>query len=302
MRRFIVDARTTSETDPSRPDCGTNCRPSHSGQVFVPQFVGGAIGIPTPQRINSDSGPRRRRGRPPPTHSDSSAGVPVMSPITPHGATEMTRRRQRPSRKETVNLIDDFARVSRPIIREHFGAASCVASTRIAIEAFSAFGLPAEPLVARIFIDNAILCRLQETNPNPSAADFRQWEDRGAYGVEVGKLCDFGRCANGWWNGHLVAMVGGTHIVDASADQVNQPAKGIVLPGVLVLPLPGPLPSQQSLIQTIAPDGTRIAYEFHPHNRSFRQTQSWHLSAVAGEVAQTIIGAMDARRFAREAA
>jgi hypothetical protein len=132
------------------------------------------------------------------------------------------------------SILRRYAEVARPEILRDFRADSCIASTRITIRVMREFGIFAEPLSVIFIVGNAEWRRriIENQEPWPDPKDIYKWcEMTGAWSVGVGN----GRKREGGWPGHLVAYLPKHNfIIDASIDQANRPAKGIILPPVLI--------------------------------------------------------------------
>jgi len=200
-----------------------------------------------------------------------------------------------------ARCIDAFAEVARPIIRTWYPANRCIAATRIAIQVFHACGISAKPMVARFFAGNQRLRDLLNQNPTPTAAETARWIATGAMGTQIG-FDDQPIVEGDDWNRHLVALVDRRWVVDASADQVAQPWRGLVLPGVLVTRLDHPLPAHASEVRIKRPGGMLVEYGFEPKERSFRTAPDWDLGPAARMTAAMIVDAMDAELKRSQAA
>ena len=132
---------------------------------------------------------------------------------------------------DVEDILGRFAEVARPeILRDHIPN-SCIASTWITIEALRRLGINAEPLEVRLTVGNAAYKRLVSEigRPPQSEEELEEWSNQhGADVVGVG----FDPPTPGNIGGHIVALADGSHLVDASIDQVSNPATGILPPGV----------------------------------------------------------------------
>ena len=199
--------------------------------------------------------------------------------------------RARPTEKwSTEQVLAAFAAVARPLFRRSYPANSCIASSRIAIEVARRFGIQAKPLAAQLWVRNDRLTKLLETTPDPTRDQVEEWKRMGAAGMTIG-IGQPARFENGEWNRHLVAVVQGRWLVDASIDQGNEPGR-LELPGVLIARLPQPITTGPWTRSYWLLDGTRIDYTFDPAERSYRVAPDWHPRPVADEVTEAVVGAM----------
>jgi len=189
------------------------------------------------------------------------------------------------------DCIGAFADVARPIILRRYPVNRCIAATRIAIEVFNAFGVPAKPMTARFYAGNQLLYDLIGDKRPPTTAEVARLLARGAVGWKIGFDDDPMYTASGW-NRHLVAFVDRRWIVDASADQAEKPWNHLVLPRVLVARLDQPIPVHGSTIRLGQPAGMFVEYRFEPKERSFRTAPDWELGHTARLTTSAIIDAM----------
>lgn len=127
-------------------------------------------------------------------------------------------------------ILQRYAEVARPeILRDHTPH-SCIAATWITIETLSRLEIRAEPLEVTLSVGNAAYKRLVgEIGLPQNREELDGWfNDHGADVRGVG----FDPPTAGGIGGHVVALVDGSHLVDASIDQASNPSTGIVLPGV----------------------------------------------------------------------
>lgn len=132
-------------------------------------------------------------------------------------------------------VVESLVRVARPIILEMFNKDSCIASTRIAIDALRYFGIAAVPMALSATIYNA--CAVEEFGQGEaitSIANFqsalRVNEPSGAWSVMIGTGLSEKDPNNPTWAGHLVAVIPETTVlIDLAIDQASRPSKSIDL-------------------------------------------------------------------------
>ena len=133
-------------------------------------------------------------------------------------------------------LIRRYVEVARPIILDDFAPNCCIAATAITLGVFRSLGIRAEPFSCRVVIFNrAFIDRSERAGRVPQTpAEVREWTGDGlSWSLGVGWPAPH---LTGW-PGHLVALVEDA-LIDASIEQANRPAKGIVLPPVLAAKAP----------------------------------------------------------------
>lgn len=129
------------------------------------------------------------------------------------------------------SLLDVFAEEARPeIVRDH-RPESCIASTWITNRVFSRLGFGVQELQVRVTVCNPAFTRLRkELGRSPTEEEFDRWtEEEDAWTIGIG----YPPYERGGLGGHLVSLVDGRYLVDASIDQVNAVGHGMDLPGVI---------------------------------------------------------------------
>lgn len=179
--------------------------------------------------------------------------------------------------------------ITRRHIRTRWGARSCVASTRIGIEVWRHYGIPAEPLAVAVcaFTEDAYAwldAHPDATGPPPVG-----------HGVGVhGTGAVTGRPGNGEWDGHLILTHPGW-LIDLSADQLSRPDRGLHVPGPIVAAIEQPL--EMVPADTWAefhPPGARLMYRpmTGVSSRGWRDANDWRFRgrhrAVAGAAIREI--------------
>ena len=134
---------------------------------------------------------------------------------------------------EPVEVISQFAKVGRPVMRRFMPAASCIASARTTIEVMNGYGLSAFEI--------------------PTCYSFevpaRKYARVGGFSVEEREEMrahaatwrdDPGKDAGDYWNGHLIVLVEGRWLLDPSLDQVESEEFGVPGPNeIFVLDIEG---------------------------------------------------------------
>lgn len=129
-------------------------------------------------------------------------------------------------------VVDLLVAKARPLILADFRADSCLASTRVAFDVLRAAGVRVKPMVTESVALNAQVCAAID-------ADRSLDEDDVAAGARLVQTdLTLARHDTKRFPGHLVAVLPDDRLlVDLSADQVDRPAKGIYVPGPVVIPL-----------------------------------------------------------------
>lgn len=192
------------------------------------------------------------------------------------------------------SILERFASVARPeILRNHLPN-SCIASTWITIQVMDQLGFVAYPLEVRLSVGNAAYRRLcNQLGPPRTHAQLNQWSrEYNAYVVGVGF-----EAASVGIGGHLVAVVDGRFLVDASIDQVADPSHDLNPPPVLwglvhPLFLSGSRPRQRLDVLDLF-----IEYSRHPAARRYETSYDWgHNPETDSAVSRILLELRSAQR------
>lgn len=187
-----------------------------------------------------------------------------------------------------VNILEAYARVARPRIKERFGVDSCIAATRITIQVAERFGLSAVPVsvVARAMNAEYMACEARFGRVPKNRREFDEWcEEYGAYVARVG---DPDRSDG---SGHLVAVVEGHTLVDASIDQIARPAHGLRLPPVLLAEARPGFRDGAPVLSGVG-GGAIVQYQVAEEVDWYSRSEYWW-SEWLGEVVEDVVDAMD---------
>jgi hypothetical protein len=171
-----------------------------------------------------------------------------------------------------TSILERFSLIARPeILRDHLPS-SCIASTWITIQVMHQLGFSARPLEVRLSVGNAAYRRLRDQlGPPRTQAQLAEWSrEHGACVVGVG--FDDGSVAIG---GHLVAVVDGRFLVDASIDQATDASHGLTPPPVLYGPIDPLFLSGQIRLQRLDVLELFIEYSRHPTTRPYTTSYDW---------------------------
>ena len=132
-------------------------------------------------------------------------------------------------------VVESLVRVARPIILEMFNKDSCIASTRIAIDALRYFGITAVPMSLSTTIYNS--CAVEAFKQGKAIASIVNFQSAlcanktsEAWFVMIGTGLSEQDPNNPTWAGHLVAVIPDeTVLIDLAIDQASRPAKNIDL-------------------------------------------------------------------------
>lgn len=209
------------------------------------------------------------------------------------------------NRLEARMVFDAMQQVARPIIREHFNADSCIASTRIGINVLRYFGIGAKPLPLSVLVFNAEAANLIHEQGLEEFVRVIKLQDpttpSGPWSIGVGARRNPIDIALDAWQGHLIIEVPAyTAYMDLSIDQVNRPLKNIdVTPHWFNLEPDDPwVTGEVPVMEMNADDGTMLVLDRRvPDPDGFRKSTNWTgnngVSAVLQDCTERIIGEVD---------
>ena len=157
----------------------------------------------------------------------------------------------------------------RDVVRQTHHERSCIFTVSVVAEVARYFGVRASPIPVQATHFNAEAVRQLAL---PDAANGLTGE---AWTVGVGgtgKVGTGGDANN--WDGHLVAVIGDSVLVDASADQFSRPQKAMVI-GPFAGELAEPLSAQHPAVFTVSGQGNKIVYVPMETPGPWRETRDW---------------------------
>lgn len=196
--------------------------------------------------------------------------------------------------ERAVYILATLLHVARAEVLRDFRADSCIASTRVAVDALAYFGIPARPLSVKAAYYNrqaaehaARIGRLLES-PEETIA----WsKEDGSWGIGIGYAPDESAQTDAEkWAGHLVAIAGDRLLIDLSLDQADRPQYDIKF-----APVSFRLSTEEQAM-FLQPEGRIerfyrggiLFYTAFPHDQSFQNSQNWPSGQADGATARTI--------------
>lgn len=162
----------------------------------------------------------------------------------------------------TNDVILPLIRAAGPVIRQRFRPDCCLNGTRVMIEVFRGFGIPARAAVVRVMAINAAwkeqALRLGRA---PVAAELEG--DAWAIGIGDPGPVETG----GGWPGHVVCVVRDT-LVDTAAGNISRPLRNILVPDFVVTPLHRTWDRGDLGVEVQLPRNGTLLYHAVPGNRS----------------------------------
>ena len=128
---------------------------------------------------------------------------------------------------KTETVLQGLLKHARSEILKEFRADSCIASTAVALDVLTKYGVFAEPFPIRSLIFNKpYASRMVDSFGWPNAEEVQRWaQEDGSYSIGVG----VGTSLPNKWAGHLTALVERRFLLDLSIDQASRPQYNIVL-------------------------------------------------------------------------
>lgn len=171
-------------------------------------------------------------------------------------------------------MIRPILEAAGPVIAELFRKDCCLNATRVLIEVFRDFGIPARAMVVRCVAGNAEYF---------ASLQYEKLLD-GAWAV----ACDAPSGVNGLdWNGHVCVFVRGM-LVDAAVGNMKRPAKRIHVPDLYagVVPKGWERGGVNHVVEL--PERGALIYEALPKNRDHEDLPGFQRSPHNLEIAQII--------------
>jgi len=138
-----------------------------------------------------------------------------------------------------AQVVAALVKVARPVILSEFEARSCIASTRIGMDALEYFGVKAVPIPLMIMIFNAEAHEMLRAGKDllelqAETLKYTPTDPGGPWTMGVGAEVENGD----GWAGHLVVGLPQMRLlVDLSFDQASRPLKGLKFTGPQLLPV-----------------------------------------------------------------
>lgn len=189
---------------------------------------------------------------------------------------------------EVETVLRALCDVGRPLMLNWMGLDSCIAACRVGKAVLRRMRIHSSPLAVKVAAFNA---KGHEFMLDGHPEWVKEQRD-GAYALGAG----YGPGPRSdAWNGHLVLVVGSSHLLDLSGDQLSRPAHGIS-----VGPFFAPLPTQgfAALSEFIVwrnPGGGAVVYEADPENDAWKLAPDWDLERwmpLVEEVHRAVVDAL----------
>lgn len=181
-----------------------------------------------------------------------------------------------------------FCLVGKPILRRYFRVDSCIGSVNVALKVMNRFGIKAVPRATRTFLFNAAMVEeMGRRGPDAAAQPMSSYPPE-CWSVGLGHLDE--KTEPGKWNGHLIAIVADSVLLDPSLDQAARPERGLDVTGFAA-----PLPEDWRTTPTLElrnDDGMQLLYQLTPQDLSYRFTPDWQreYNEIVAEIVRAMRG------------
>jgi hypothetical protein len=163
-------------------------------------------------------------------------------------------------------VLQEFAKVTRPILHDYYLPNCCIAATAVTVRVLGALGISALPLPCRVRIFNrAYVWEMEksmvEGNPIPLNHTLT---DNGAWSVGIGFTPP----------GHVAVIADNKYLVDPTLDQANRPQHTITLPPVFLSVVSRPF--RRGIVRHVdEANGCVIGYDARPRDTAWRGSIDW---------------------------
>ena len=176
-----------------------------------------------------------------------------------------------PRRRSQRRALDAYLAAAPAVLGRYYrqmetAGGACIGATNATVRVFRAVGLPARELP----------CDVVAVAPDGYAVGVDQDQPKADIGPRS-------------WYGHLVALVGGAWLIDASTRQFCRPMHGLLLPDVVCVPVPRKF--NKSFLAgegwISGSEGTAtLSYRSAPANLGYRDAPDWTMDAapIAGVI------------------
>jgi len=161
--------------------------------------------------------------------------------------------------------------VATGIFKRRFDPDCCLNATRILVNILkNRMHMKATALSVTATIFNPYM--VEKGRPPESPAEGRLWRDEGGWMVVVGSR---GEAMPRRWPGHLVALVYGSWIVDATVQQANRPEKNIEIKPLIFQGTEEFLRGERSQRITEPLNGCAVFYDAFPEDKTWASKPGW---------------------------
>jgi len=170
------------------------------------------------------------------------------------------------SRAAPPAAVRAYAAVASQVLPLHCRPDRCVNASSIFVEVMHRLGFAgARACSVEVIAMNAAYRQYEVAR---TVEERREWENRGAWAVIIDGVAP--KAGHMGWAGHVVGIVQ-DWLVDSATSQMSRPAKGIVLPEVLLVRATPRFIHGKEAAGATSSDGCVVRYRARPHDRSFER-------------------------------
>jgi hypothetical protein len=192
---------------------------------------------------------------------------------------------------ETENTIQRFAEIAQPMILDRFGAASCVAATRVTLAVLRYLGISAEPCACFVAVfdpafvavmaSEGLTAREIQDKPKSFQREFRR-RHPDSNSIVIGDVAEDGTP----FPAHTVSIVERKHLLDLTIGQATHEKSGIYMPGTLWLEISEQFVDCGATFAQV--NGCEVMYQSMPFIDFYRYKPQWDKSLTAGMVEEIL--------------
>lgn len=183
------------------------------------------------------------------------------------------------------DILNNYCRTARRLMLPFMASNSCIGSTKVTCDCLRRLGFHARPLPTKLVF----------ALPDRKIAFASGLSDE-----ELATARDSRKVFGPGWNGHLVALVDESWLLDASLDQVNDAIPDVALPKeVFAFPVKGADLDTHGAFRAeyavVLDDGQKAAINYlTTTNEGYRETEAWNDEGLDW-IAQDIYDRMEKR-------
>ena len=190
--------------------------------------------------------------------------------------------------KANQAYVTAYVKAATEVLPKFFRPDCCLNGTRVALEVFKRFGIPAEPIPCRMFVTNKIardFIAAAGGRGDQDEATLLAWKAAGAWMIVIdGQVDDQG------YGRHLVCLAAGM-LVDSAFGQFHRPQYDIVVPPVMAGPIGSSFrASGEQYVESA--DGATALYMRDPSDRTYEQIAGFQRSAHNLEAVEEVLRVM----------
>lgn len=212
--------------------------------------------------------------------------------------TSLIKNRDR--RSEPGPMIRLFVDEATPVFASALTPHRCLNATRILLDVMRAFNVSAAPMSVTLVAMNRIFAeRCDRHGGLPSEEEMQVWIAEGAWSLGVDTREHRTDWATNSWAGHLVAVVQGAWLVDASMIQFSRPEKAMRMPDIFVGHASARFQKGKDGAHFVSPEDAHVMYHARLDDKSYKIIDGFQPHVLNVELAAEIANRM-AKKLGRK--